>query len=130
MGLDLEKLSPAPWFARGEGICCAVYQGTTEKQGYLIDLQDPTWADAEFIALARNAFDVMLRRGWHAMRDVQHKWFAVDERSRPVHPSDDYRSEDGRFNPVRLADPFSALVAADEWYRNNVETVAVAESNQ
>jgi hypothetical protein len=45
--------TPGPWFAKGEGICCGVYQGAPGAQGVSIDLQDPTWNDAQFIAAAR-----------------------------------------------------------------------------
>lgn len=48
-----EQATPAPWFAKGEGICCGVYQGAPGNQGAPIDLDDPTWVDASFIAASR-----------------------------------------------------------------------------
>jgi hypothetical protein len=85
--MDLSKLSPAPWN-------CGDERGHNETEDY-------------FIALARNAFDVMMRRWWYAQ------------------PEDDGWSVVGSgFSEViesRHADPFTALVEADKWYKENVE---------
>lgn len=56
----------------------------------------PQRDDLEFIALARNAFDVLMRRGWHPSRDSAGGWWC------------EY---------VHAPDPFTALVLADEWYK-------------
>ncbi len=65
-------------------------------------------ADAEFIALARNAFDVMLRRGWGVERvwdnDLRvYRWYIVTDAPRALREG--------------FADPFTALVKADEWMK-------------
>ncbi len=116
MSIDLTRITPAPWFAKGEGICCGVYQGEYGKQGVPIDLQDPTWADAQFIALARNAFDVMMRRGWHT-RKVGGKWHVVEPQEHKVL----YRGQGMEAICIDAGDPFTALVEADKWYAENVE---------
>jgi hypothetical protein len=69
-------------------------------------------ADAAFIALARNAFDVMMRRGWGIFRLKDETWRVQDEFSL-------WLWNDGRF--FDGPDPFTALVEADRWYRENVE---------
>jgi len=116
--LDIAKVTPAPWFAKCEGICCGVYQGSPEKQGVSIDLQDPTWADAQFIALARNAFDVMMRREWGVKQctvgpECEPAWYADWSTVTNVEMPDS----------LYCKDPFTALVEADKWYRENVEKV-------
>ena len=64
--------------------------------------------DAEFIVLARNAFDIMMRRGWWAQK--RGEGWAVYNNWIPL-PSD----------PLTWPDPFTALVSADKWYRKHVE---------
>jgi hypothetical protein len=115
--IDLSKLTPAPWVAEidndnrdaevalvygpyPKGDPCLVVAGVFE------DL-----TDGEFIALARNAFDVMMRRGWFPKRaDISRKWFVL-------------RLSDSFQHAHRWCadDPFTALVEADEWYKENVE---------
>lgn len=119
MAIDLNSLSPAPWFAKGEGMCCGVYQGTPEKQGHPIDLDDPTWADAQFIALARNAFDVMMRRGWRPVPFFPEKGW--DRWT--VEGSGAIRINDV---PMCWPDPYTALVEADRLYAELIEGRAVA----
>ena len=73
----------------------------------------------EFIALARNAFDVMMRRGWiavqHCMTPGQETWIVLNKFKVAV--------ERGGNSGVyfEAADPFTALVEADKWYKENVE---------
>lgn len=105
---DLSKLTPAPWVARGEGICCGLYK---EPEHFLIFQDDGgTWADTQFCALARNALDVMLVRRWAAV-PFDEGWEVRDYRDgqRTIALS--------KFWP----DPFTAIVEADKWYRENVE---------
>lgn len=63
----LSDLTPEPWEARGEGICCGLYK---EPEHYLIFNPDGTWADTQFCALARNAFagDPEALAWWEANR--------------------------------------------------------------
>ena len=108
--IDLKKLTPAPWQAQGEGICCGLY---AEPGHMLIFDPDSTWADASFIALARNAFDVMLRRGWYAYPpSSQQVGWGVDARPQAL-PMD--------LCKLSWPDPFTALVEAEKWYVANVE---------
>jgi len=60
-----------------------------------------------FIVLARNAFDVMMRRGWSVRKDLDGEWFCMES------------SRDGL--AIKAKDPFTALVEADRWYKANVE---------
>ena len=109
--MDLSKLTPAPWVATAGMV--------TEDRDYS-RLADCTWGDVdneqtaancEFIALARNAFDVMMRRGWHPEPLDSGQWMACENR-------------DGDWcDGPACADPFTALVEADRWYREHVEKV-------
>ena len=121
--MDLSRLSPAPWRNGGTDSFypdefCHVLE--TEDGGSLIaefgfDKQVPgnqetSAAACDFAALARNAFDVMMRRGWVVQRydsaadddDTDGKWY-VDEA---------YRTEECL--PC-WPDPFTALVEADRF---------------
>lgn len=87
MSLDISRLTPAPW-----------------------RYSKMTPADWEFYELARNAFDVMMRRRW---------WFVPCKNGWKVRfPERDYTFEEQVF-----ADPFTALVEADCWYVANVERI-------
>jgi hypothetical protein len=72
--------------------------------------------DAVFIALARNAFDVQMRREWWPVPARNGQWIvrspdnALDVMEGP--PERDFQT---------WPDPFTALVEADRWYRENVE---------
>lgn len=123
MAFDPAKLSPAPWFVDGPATNDGLYDiRTAYADGFCQFLANNVWIDfAAFVVLARSAFDVMMRRGWNPCQDIHSTWFVLDCRCRCVHPADDYRSDDGRFNPVRYGDPFTAIVEADRWYRENVE---------
>lgn len=131
MTLDLTKLSAAPWtwhwperFDDYEGPMASLFDGSGEivcnfgdsTLYYPTQGSEPSPTDAEFIALARNAFDVMMRRGW----EVHH--IRVGQWGVP------YVMHEGEFrawlklDPKALAaDPFTALVEADRWYRENIE---------
>lgn len=113
--MDMSKLSPAPWEAQivpdGALTAAAVLRvpwGGTKDTIYFGQNLD----DAEFMALARNAFDVMMRRGW----GVVHRssgWFV------PI-PDEGFWNETA-FRKMRFPDPFTALVESDKWYREHVE---------
>ncbi len=108
--MDLDKLALAPWKAWMHGqevvvtdpsTVCAVADGC--------DLNT-----AEFVALARNAFDVMMRRGW--MPNLYSDgWWGVQDRD-GLYP----RGLLGCAQGVRSADPFTALVEADRWCTEHV----------
>jgi hypothetical protein len=105
--MDLSKLSPAPWFANGrqlygeESFSSLVFSGG----GF------PT--NVEFCALARNAFDVMIRRKWGVALCLIGGW--------EVFSRDGQECRDLDCPNVGHADPFTALVEADRWYVANVE---------
>ena len=116
--MDVSKLTPAPWEAEefdsdyGSG---ALY---AKPHGRFIGVMGENYTDAEFIALARNAFDVMMRRGWRVGKKpgcvdafVVESWQQVEGKIlwSPVWP--------GHVS----SDPFTALVEADKWYKENVE---------
>lgn len=124
---DLTELTPAPWHAE---------PWNTFPNGYLYGPlpchSDPIppglmkyhppmsfrWTDAEWIALARNAFDVMMRRGWGVDTDDSDppRWFPiVDSRQGDAH-----HVLYGKMPGTELPDwpdPFTALVEADEWLK-------------
>lgn len=114
---DVSKLSPAPWEAKivpdGALTAAAVlrvpWRGTKDTIYF-----GQNWDDAAFIADARNAFDVMTRRGWTAVRLDSGEWAAgVPD----VHPSV-WKEK------ITAGDPFTAIIEADKWYTANVEQPA------
>jgi hypothetical protein len=94
--MDMSKLTPAPWGKDWHAVegCCSE-------------------TDSEFIALARNAFDVLMRRGWAVAKHFDH-WavFYNDDDMTWVVPWDQW---------PKWSDPFTALVEADKWYKENIE---------
>ncbi len=120
--MDLSKLTPAPWTEShgsspiadtgdyfpwcnlsGPDRTIAIF----EERRYA-DSGDET-DDAEFCALARNAFDVMMRRGWTPLRTDSGEWWIIEEFDFLGAPA------------WRWPDPFTALVEADKWYSEHVE---------
>jgi hypothetical protein len=93
--MDLSKLTPAPW--------------TVDERGWCDDAD--YHENQEGIALMRNAADVMMRRGWWPVCDSE-KWFVRGEGTGPLQ----IKNDDGPWS-----DPFTALVEADRWYKENVE---------
>ncbi len=109
MPLDLSNLTPAPWFnwSHGETGDFGLFHGAPADPREIFDLldhQEP--ADLEFIAIARNAFDVMMRRGWYPIR-VQGQWHVFSKGS----------PEAGMGFGEPADDPFTALVEADAWMK-------------
>lgn len=81
-----------------------------------IDLSklSPQWVDdLEFLALARNAFEVMVRRGWAPVKAVGHRWILIEPELSP-------HIESGRLLTA-ADDPFTCLIETDRWYHENVE---------
>lgn len=107
MSIDLSKLTPAPCEE------LVLVGSGTRHWAQTPDRVHPKQSreDARFFALARNALDVMMRRGWHPMPDSE-KWFVYGECSMILQAA-------GTHGPY--PDPFTALVEADKWYRENVE---------
>lgn len=121
--MDMNKLSPAPWHTGG-----TTYTPSGPKMNVwtkaLPGMQSGdvvAWnmkpEDAAFTELARNAFEVMMRREWTAEKwDEAGNWIVVDARHLWV-----------TRNPPQIhTDPFTALVEADKWYAANVEGVKPA----
>lgn len=76
---------------------------------------EPSNANRDFILRASQAFDVMMRRGWAPVKGIgpSWSWFLIEQEL-----SDHVAS--GALTTGR-ADPFTCLVEADKWYRENVE---------
>lgn len=129
--MDLEKLTSAPWEWHAEdGSLLTLSQAGDDVAGHVLSCAPcgacqkrgapclgPSKADAEFIALARNAFDVMMRRGWCPVLRDKGEW-VVQDGEEWVYRFANYGGDGSRIN---AADPFTALVEADRWYRANVE---------
>jgi hypothetical protein len=106
--MDPSKLSPAPW--------ASVWLGGSDNLALVAGKEVLSIfgneADCDFGALARNAFDVMMRRGWEPLYCGHSGW------------SVQYFLSDERIdNGLKFSDdPFTALVRIDEWYRINFES--------
>lgn len=123
--MNLEHLAPAPWVAEwrsGSG-AYILSAGGVANRGPLIQGKQ---TDAEFCALARNAFDVMLRRGWWAQRDCgcdlwRISWNTEDCVNGRVKSFPWWKYEKQTGKAPAWPDPFTALIEADAWYKANVE---------
>ncbi len=139
MTLDLTKLTPAPWRFLKEPRGCSVLgwvQPPGEEEVAAISGVGGV-ENGEFIALARNAFDVQERRHWVVTKE--NIWGDPERKYREVYIvreqqtldlKDDgnaYRKVIGRIvgplgNELIWADdPYSVLVRCDEWHKANVE---------
>lgn len=124
MEIDLTKLSPASWKPDIGASQCPdedfdlwFARGPMRKLPY--SRREEVAADAAFIALARNAFDVMMRRGWMPIKHQDKDWYASFEADEAdaFFGLDTLPVQKGVLYP----DPFTALVEADKWYKENVE---------
>ena len=142
--IDLSKLTPAPLTARSKGQVTLHPSGQTitvpahvvrldkDDQGrnrttMVADFHQ-SQADAEFHVIARNAFDIMMRRGWHASSEIKNDgtvqwWVCGLDCGHGGYDSMDYH--DGEFEKyltnTRWPDPFTAIVSAEAWYVANAE---------
>lgn len=139
--MDLSKLTPAPWIAteaiewhpkqRGSftdrgafimhGDRVVVEGGLQDEQGGAVGVLKQV--DAEFIALARNAFDVMMRRGWGVVwiGGLVKKW-GVDWNLDNVPPRFHDLLRDAVVSGSLYADdPITAIIESDRWYAENVD---------
>lgn len=119
MNIDLTKLSPAPFtVCKDSATVCDIAGGAVAHffQGTTPETKAQAFRDAHSYALVRNAFDVMLRRGWYAI--PAHMVSAMRKGLWTVMGQD--FPEPYQYHP----DPFTALVEADRWYRENVEAVS------
>lgn len=114
--MDFRKLTPAPQVAEwrdGSKSFIMTVAGVSNAGPWLQCSRD----DAEFYALARNAFDVMMRRGWQPYRLKSGQW---DVQECDTRECPEPLCENGM--PAAWGDdPFTALVEADKWYKENVE---------
>ena len=109
---DHAKLTPAPWTCTTS--CLGPKWGfdvpELEEANYR-DSRFGNGADAEFIALARNAFDVLMRRRWAPIVSSVRNgkvagWSILDYANNEV-----IESHDGDHWP----DPYTAIVKADKF---------------
>ena len=136
--MDLEKLSPAPWIFDERVRCMAIYAGPAvscfddleETVAYIgWGVGGPPWeharrrADWSFCALARNAFDIMMRRGWSVDQIRPGGTWIV---SNPAWAQREYPMYGKVF--AKADDPFTALVLAEKWYIENAETTAMGRA--
>lgn len=121
--MDLSKLTPAPWLLGDDGwpIWFDGDKGALPYWASAVDKspENPYKPDAisfdtlAFVALARNAFDVMMRRGWHPVKlgDLWHVTMAGAGK-------DAIKAFWARH--LGWPDPFTALVEADRWMKENI----------
>lgn len=126
--MELSKLSPAPWTPQvvsSDRIHYKVPEARIQVN------TNPTWkvgdrdalafsaqTDAEFIALSRDAFDVMMRRGWEVIR--YGKQWALRYPQMSVGAESWVRFCDW-IDANRRDNPFTVLKDSDLWYKENVE---------
>ena len=117
--IDLSKLSPSPWYftpSTNDNLETFVFNEKDEDVPVLSpilingDTCDANW---DFIVMARQAFDVMMRREWYALPNIwSKKWTVLSSFGVPIIHGN---SDSVLFSS---ADPFSCLVEADEWFTN------------
>jgi hypothetical protein len=104
---SMENLTPAPWTCEyfevhdQYDVSSGPVNDASERFSILETLKK---SDAEFIALARDAFDVMIKRGWNPIKLPQGEWVV-----REMNNSQHSRGSEG------WSDPFTALVEADKY---------------
>lgn len=128
--MDLSKLTPAPWRTEDAGPdhrrTIVVADCNEAPLGFVAVAECASGvadnpADAAFIALSRNAFDIMMRRKWSPLKSpVEGQGWRVDtndgEYFSTMSVLASYRE------PDHWPDPFTALVEADRWHVENVES--------
>lgn len=113
--MNLDKLTPVPWIAnqflagQGGDNCWKLHAGSSLGR-HVADFGSLGEEDCKFTELARNAFDVMMRRGWNPMRWPNGRWCVEDGTGSQHSPGTE-----------GYPDPFTALVEADKWHKENVE---------
>ncbi len=114
--MDLDKLSPAPWKAEPADMITPPLVSVNGITLLLATAGGPIGNSAvEFVALARNAFSVMMQRGWFVRLMPIREWIVYDEFSGPIWDKKNKR------HPPKFYDPFTALVEVDKWYKEHVE---------
>jgi hypothetical protein len=117
--MDLEKLSPAPWASVQRAVPV-----TSDGHGFILadGLREVgrfrREVDCDFAALARNASDVRVRRGWYTVplnRDGNRvvTWIAMNTFAVEI-------ERGGNTGTYFVAeDPDTPLVEAERWYREH-----------
>ncbi len=121
--MDIAKLEPAPWeVVRDDQSGCRYIPHSSGFPMLVVDSDDGEHdiAALEFAALARNAFDVMMRRGWSLTRHPHLQTWSVTFRAKGFETI--LAREKCGYVHNHL-DPFTALVAADKWYKEHIENV-------
>lgn len=134
--MDVSKLTPAPWQVKPgtfdvqepgeqEDFPCTIAKCWSSS---FAPTKDIARTNRDFIILARNAFDVMMRRGWSVSgwrggSVSGSEWMVVTQPGGHPVDNDWYRENPGGASGLQRfwPDPFTALVEADEWYKANVE---------
>lgn len=116
MSIDITKLTPAPWTP--VAVCyehCQFPHAWIVGGGEFSDRED-----AELYCLMRNALDVMTRRGWGTMEYFIPQKDMTFKRVFKVFGNGLDSAE--LWNMPRIHDnPLMALVAADGWYKENID---------
>lgn len=127
MSIDLTKLTPLPLHLGFAGSQWLVLDNpiSTDSEGRVATFGKQT--DAELFLVGRQAFDVMMRRGWTANRakdaiDGTQRWW-VDATFDGSDDEDNWSPDDFQawMEDRHWPDPFTALVEADKWYAANVD---------
>jgi hypothetical protein len=128
--MDLSKLTPAPWAWTDKiGWSGLVHEDSLfmfatcaehppSKMIHHGRIEFDKQADKDFIVLARQAFEVMMRRQWGV--GVQEDGFFVTSILGLCHLSDTH-AKFVEYAMVGKPDPFTALIEADEWYKKHIE---------
>lgn len=123
MTFDPTKLTAAPWRFDENASILSIQDGDGDSVFWedheSHHLKSQSDDDLPFIALARNAFDVMMRRKrWFTSPLGGGMWtvFTGEDRIGGGHTAYGYFGHD-----LKWPDPFTALIEADKWYAANVE---------
>lgn len=104
--IDFTKLTPAPWEVLKDKESQTLFIPRPNGFPMLLE-EDNDPVPLEFAALARNAFDVMMRRRWQA------EWWLAEGELFGVDSALTNLPEE--LQKMRWPDPFTALVEADRW---------------
>lgn len=111
--LDLSKLTPGPLVVKHSDAMAAVAR--QDDPNRFVILWQMNVDDVAFYALARNAFDIQMRRGWGVKCRHGATFIAVDADGMEVMgPTHAPYVLWGYFD-----NPFTAIIAADAWMKEH-----------